>query len=175
MKIANNDNKNKINNISPIDESNILNVNTLDNYDELYQIGLQSIKDRKVAALIMAGGQGSRFGMPIDKSKGLYEIGPFSGHTFLQRLSLQIFRLWEISGGEYPPLLLILTNDDNNDSTCKYFKDNNYFGLNNKVMQDSNVLFFKQNNMPALDHNYNILLKNKYDVNLAPDGNGSIY
>jgi len=64
----------KIKKMAPLNEDLLVNVNSLPsnlNLEDLYDRGMNLIGKRKVAALIMAGGQESRFGLPVEKSKGL--------------------------------------------------------------------------------------------------------
>jgi len=64
----------KIKKMSPLNENLLININNLPkefNFEDLYDRGMSLIGKRKVAALIMAGGQESRFGLPVEKSKGL--------------------------------------------------------------------------------------------------------
>ena len=63
-----------------------------------------------------------------------------------------------------------MTSDTNNDETVNYFKQNKFFGL-----RETNVRFFKQNSLPAIDDKGKIILKSSKEVFLAPNGNGGIY
>jgi len=48
-----------------------------------------------------------------------------------------------------------LTNSLNHENTENYFKENKYFGMNENIPEGwtSNVFFFKQNHMPAMNAN----------------------
>jgi len=64
----------KLKKMSPLNEDLLINTGNLPknmSLEDMYDSGMNLIGTRKVAALIMAGGQESRFGLPVEKSKGL--------------------------------------------------------------------------------------------------------
>ncbi len=101
---------------------------------------------RHAAAVILAGGQGSRLKTP--GPKGLFLLG---GKTLFQHLIEKL-----------PPSMpvAIMTSPLNHEETVRYFQQHNHF--------HRNVSFFTQDTIPLLDERYN-------EVGLGPDGNGGVY
>lgn len=54
--------------------------------------------------------------------------------------------------------------------TESFFKENNYFGL-----QEKDVIFFEQGVLPAFTNDGKIILEDKDKISVAPDGNGGVY
>lgn len=125
--------------------------------------GERLLRAGKVAALTVAGGQGTRLG--YDGPKGTYKIMPVTGKTFFQYFAESIKRISEKYGHELK--WYIMTSQMNNAQTVGFFKENNYFGL-----KESSVFFFIQGTMPAIDYSGKILLGTKSSLALSPDGHG---
>lgn len=66
--------------------------------------------------------------------------------------------------------LLIMTSGNNHEETVSFFQEHAFFGA-----QREQIIFFKQSSLPAIDVNGKILMKSKYEVNLAPNGNGALF
>lgn len=64
----------------------------------------------------------------------------------------------------------IMTSGPTRGPTEKFFKENNYFGL-----ESENVVFFEQGVLPCISNEGKIILESKSRVAVAPDGNGGIY
>ena len=143
-------------------------LNPKDNYlEKLYARakakGETLLKEGKVAALTVAGGQGTRLG--FDAPKGTYPITPVKSKSLFQYFAESLLR----AGVKYDHEITwyIMTSQLNNEATQKFFEKNNYFGL-----EPENVIFFVQGTMPAIDYNGKLLLANKDSLALAPDGHG---
>lgn len=121
------------------------------------------LKEGKVAALTVAGGQGTRLG--FDAPKGTYPITPIKNKSLFQYFAESLLR----AGVKYDHKITwyIMTSQLNNESTQKFFEKNNYFGLD-----PENVIFFVQGTMPAIDYDGKLLLADKDSLALAPDGHG---
>jgi len=132
-----------------------------------YEKGLEAIGCGEVAALVLAGGQGTRLGFA--GPKGMYDIGLPSGLTLFQLLAERLKRLKEISNCESLPFY-IMTSPINHEETTAYFKENDYFGL-----PENDVLFFQQGMLPCMTNDGKIILESAGQVAMAPDGNGGIY
>lgn len=135
-----------------------------ENSEEWKKIGMDAIKKGHVAALVLAGGQGTRLG--YNGPKGCFNIGLPSKKTLFQLLSERILKLQSDTEGELS--LYVMTSPLNHDETVSFFEKHNYFGIV--------VKFFPQGMLPCLnDEDGKIILEGKEKVSMAPDGNGGIY
>lgn len=126
-------------------------------------IGVEAIKTGKVAAVLLAGGMGTRLG--VDGPKGAYDIGVTKPLYIFEQ---QMKNLAEVNAkcGVFVPLY-IMTSDKNHDQTTSFWKAHDYFGY-----PESEVKFFKQDMAPAVDFNGKIFLETKDTPALSPNGNG---
>jgi UDP-N-acetylglucosamine/UDP-N-acetylgalactosamine diphosphorylase len=136
--------------------TNISRVTNDSQRSEWETVGLQQIRLGKVAAVLLAGGQGTRLGS--SKPKGLTDFGFPSHKTLFQIQAERIRNLISRSGGSSLPWY-IMTSEYTDKETEDFFKDHSHFGLNPK-----DILYFQQPNLPALDENGKILLSNPYQV-----------
>ena len=132
-------------------------------FSEAEQKGIEHIKAGKVAAFIVAGGQGSRLG--FNGPKGKFPAGPVSGKSLFHFHGEKIYA----ASKKYSTVIpyLIMTSTDNYDETIAFFEEENYFGLNK-----NDVYFFKQNMIPSLDDSGNLVLSGKNRLFRNPDGHG---
>lgn len=130
---------------------------------EYEKIGVEAIKQGKVAAVLLAGGMGTRLG--VDGPKGAYDIGVTKPLYIFEQ---QMKNLQEVNKkcGVFVPLY-IMTSDKNHEQTTSFWKAHNYFGY-----PESEVKFFKQDMAPAVDFNGKIFLETKDTPALSPNGNG---
>lgn len=107
--------------------------------------GLEQIRLGRVAALLMAGGQGTRLGS--DQPKGMYNVGLQSAKTLFQLQAERLLRLRELAGGPAVPPIpwLIMTSEATDASTEAFFNQHNFFGL-----ERSSVRFFEQGLYPSI-------------------------
>ena len=131
--------------------------------EEYDKIGLEAIKAGKVAALLLAGGQGTRLGS--DKPKGMYNIGITKDVYIFERLVRNLLDVVEKAGVWIP--LFIMTSEKNNYDTINFFEKMNYFGYNKEYVD-----FFVQEMAPSCDYNGKIYLEEKGKVSTSPNGNG---
>ncbi|WP_298868254.1 UDPGP type 1 family protein [uncultured Gimesia sp.] len=128
------------------------------------QAGNQLLAEGKVGAILVAGGQGSRLG--FQHPKGMYPAGPVKQTSLFQMLVEQLIARSRIAGN--PICYFIMTSDATHDETIAYFKQHQNFGL-----QTNQLYFFKQGTMPAVDaHSGQILLEEKHQIAVSPDGHG---
>jgi UDP-N-acetylglucosamine/UDP-N-acetylgalactosamine diphosphorylase len=126
------------------------------------QLGSEALGAGKVAALCVAGGQGTRLG--YDAPKGTYPIGPISGASLFQLHAERILALERRHGGRIP--LLVMTSPANHEATAAFFAEHANFGLDT-------VRLFVQGTMPAVDRETGkLLLAGKDRLALSPDGHG---
>ena len=130
---------------------------------EFEKIGVEAIKAGKVAAVLLAGGMGTRLG--VDGPKGAYDIGVTKPLYIFEQ---QMKNLAEVNAkcGVFVPLY-IMTSDKNHDQTTSFWKEHGYFGY-----PETEVKFFKQDMAPAVDYNGKIFLETKDTPALSPNGNG---
>lgn len=127
------------------------------------EIGIKAIKEGKVAALLLAGGMGTRLGS--DKPKGMYNIGITKDVYIFEMLISNLMDVVQKTGAWIP--LYIMTSEKNDKDTREFFEEKNYFGYN-----PEHVDFFIQEMAPAASYDGKILLENKGRVATSPNGNG---
>ncbi|NOZ62645.1 MAG: UDPGP type 1 family protein [Calditrichaeota bacterium] len=127
------------------------------------QVGKQRIAAGKVAALLVAGGQGTRLG--FHGPKGMYPICPMSQKTFFQLHAEKILSLRNKFGVSIP--WYIMTSETNHRQTVDFFQRHNFFDL-----AKSDVIFFTQGMLPAMDENGKFFLDAKNHIFTNPNGHG---
>jgi UDP-N-acetylglucosamine/UDP-N-acetylgalactosamine diphosphorylase len=132
-------------------------------YLDADQRGHELLKQGKVAAFLVAGGQGTRLG--YDGPKGEFPVTPVKHKPLFQVFAEQLLAHGRDSGRAIP--WYIMTSDVNDGPTRDFFKKNNHFGLDPK-----NVTFFEQGMMPAFGMDGKMLLAAKDSLALSPDGHG---
>mmetsp|Transcript_6800 Transcript_6800/g.15054 ORF Transcript_6800/g.15054 Transcript_6800/m.15054 type:complete len:483 (+) Transcript_6800:152-1600(+) len=133
---------------------------------EAKTLGMKAVANGEVAALLLAGGQGTRLG--YDGPKGMYDIGLPSKRTLFQFMAERIKKLGLLSGkGEKAVPFYIMTSPLNHKATTEYFASQNNFGID--------VKFFPQGTLPALTPEGKMILETPTSLAVAPDGNGGIY
>ena len=130
---------------------------------EYEKIGVEAIKAGKVAAVLLAGGMGTRLG--VDGPKGAYNIGVTKPLYIFEQQMKNLSEVNEKCGVFVP--LYIMTSDKNHAQTVSFWKEHNYFGY-----PEADVKFFKQDMAPAVDYNGKIFLETKDTPALSPNGNG---
>ena len=130
---------------------------------EFEEIGVQAIKDGKVAAVLLAGGMGTRLG--VDGPKGAYDIGITKPLYIFEQQMRNLQEVTAKCGVTVP--LYIMTSDKNHEQTTSFWKANGYFGY-----EEKDVKFFKQDMAPAVDYDGTIILETKDTPALSPNGNG---
>ena len=137
-----------------------------------WKLGLQSISSGKVAACILAGGQGTRMGLGIDESKGMLDIGLPSRKSIFQLFVERLRRLKILAGNENCFLpLLVMTSPLNDARVRRFFEEHAYFGY-----KEDDVYFFAQGTLPALAYpELKLILENRCTLSESPDGNGGVY
>ena len=138
-----------------------------DQYKYYEAIGKKAIKEGKLAAVTMAGGQGTRLGH--NGPKGTYDIGLDSHKSLFELLSDNL----KEEGKKYGVVIpwFIMTSRENNQETVEFFEKHKCFGY----QKDKNLFFFKQGELPMMDTEGKILIGEDGLVKLAADGHGGIY
>ncbi|MFO0983915.1 MAG: UDPGP type 1 family protein [Planctomycetota bacterium] len=117
----------------------------------------------KVAAFVVAGGQGSRLG--FEGPKGTFPVGPVSNRTLFQVHAEKVLALSRRHRSRIP--LLILTSAVNHDVTIAFFEQHHHFGLDAR-----DVHYFSQEMLPAVDQRGRMILAEKDSLFLSPNGHG---
>lgn len=128
------------------------------------EAGEAALRRGEVAALVVAGGQGSRLG--FDKPKGLFPVGPLSGASLFAFHAGQVLALSRRYGKPVP--LLVMTSHATHADTVAFFAHHRDFGL-----APGQVRFFQQGTMPAVDlQTGKLLLDAPGRLALSPNGHG---
>ena len=127
------------------------------------KLGLEAIKKGEVAAVLLAGGMGTRLG--FDLPKGCFDVGQ-TRHLYI--FECLINNLLDVvkQAGVYVPLY-IMTSEKNDEATKNFFEQNNYFGYDKSF-----VKFFIQDMACAVDYDRKLLLEEKGRLATSPNGNG---
>ena len=134
-------------------------------YNYWKEIGEMLLGKGKVAAFLVAGGQGSRLG--FDGPKGMFDIGLPSHKSLFQ---LQAERLQNLSAQVGHPIpWCIMTSPLNHEATVNFFTEHNFFG-----MDRDNIRFFEQGTICALTADGKAVLDGDR-LALVPDGNGGCF
>lgn len=127
-------------------------------------LGQKMLRDGRVAAFVVAGGQGSRLG--YEGPKGCYPAGAVTGKPLFQVFADALLGAQDRYGRVVP--WYIMTSPLNHQQTVDFFEQHRYFGLDK-----ANVFFFPQGVMPSLDiKSGKVLLAHKHEVATNPDGHG---
>jgi UDP-N-acetylglucosamine/UDP-N-acetylgalactosamine diphosphorylase len=132
-------------------------------YDKAIKLGKELISAGKVAALVVAGGQGTRLG--FDGPKGNFPISPVEKKTLFQIFAENITAVSEKYQTNCP--WYIMTSPLNYAETQEIFRVNNYYGL-----RESDVFIFQQGTFPNFGFDGKILLADKAGIACSPDGHG---
>ncbi len=150
--------------ISPLAGLRVSDIEAKKDYYE--KIGVEAIKAGKVAAVLLAGGMGTRLG--VDGPKGAYDIGITKPLYIFEQQMNNLKEVNEKCGVRVP--LYIMTSDKNHEQTLSFWKEHNYFGY-----EDGEIKFFKQDMAPAVDFEGKVLLERVDTPALSPNGNGGWY
>jgi UDP-N-acetylglucosamine/UDP-N-acetylgalactosamine diphosphorylase len=125
--------------------------------------GENLLRQGKVAALVVAGGQGSRLG--IEAPKGVVQVSPVTGKSLFQIHAEKIRALaWKYSCA-LP--LFVMTSRENDQATRAFFAEHAFFGLEPKE-----VFFFVQGMLPSVTPEGRLILSRDGGLFLNPDGHG---
>ena len=150
--------------ITPIDCMTLSEIES--NKDKYLKRGIEAIQKNQVAAVLLAGGMGTRLGS--DGPKGIYSIGETRELTIFQCL---IHNLMEVvAQAENYIHLFVMTSDKNHEVTVQYFEEHDFLGYPKDFIH-----FFKQEMAPATDYEGKIFLEEKNKLATSPNGNGGWY
>ncbi len=132
-------------------------------YAKAKKLGENILSEGKVAAFVVAGGQGTRLG--FDGPKGDFPVSPIKNKTLFQIFGEMILAASKKYGATLP--WYVMTSPLNNAATVESFEKNAYFGL-----KKEDVFIFQQGTLPNFDFDGNILLSGKDTIATSPDGHG---
>lgn len=127
------------------------------------ELGKQLLSAGKVAAFVVAGGQGTRLG--YEGPKGCFESTAVTRKSLFQVFAEQILAAGKRFRATIP--WYVMTSPINDVATRVFFRQHNYFGMNPK-----DVFFLVQGTMPAIGFDGKVLLESKASLALSPNGHG---
>ena len=133
------------------------------NKESFTATGIQAIKEGKIAAVLLAGGMGTRLGS--DDPKGMYNIGETKDLYIFECLVNNLMDV--VKQTDTWIHFFIMTSDKNNEATVKFLTEHNFFGYKAEYIH-----FFKQEMAAATDYNGKIYLEEKGKLSTSPNGNG---
>lgn len=134
-----------------------------DRYARARQVGEEAIRAGRVAAFMVAGGQGTRLG--FEGPKGAFRISPIRNAPLFQLFAESLLGIERRYGRQ--PRWYLMTSPANHAETTEFFAQHGFFGLT-----PDDVMFFKQGQMPAFLPDGRIALAERHRIALAPDGHG---
>ncbi len=127
------------------------------------RVGEEVLRAGKVAAFVVAGGQGTRLG--YEGPKGCLECTPVAKKPLFQLHAEKILAASRRYGVTIP--WYVMTSPANDVVTRAFFRRNRFFALG-----EGNVFFLVQGTMPALDLEGKVLLAAPGELSLSPNGHG---
>lgn len=135
----------------------------VENKESFTETGLEAIRAGKVAAVLLAGGMGTRLGS--DDPKGMYNVGITRELYIFECLVNNMMDVVKQAGCWIH--WFIMTSDKNNEATIQFLTEKNFFGYNSEYIH-----FFKQDMAAATDYEGKIYLEEKGKLSTSPNGNG---
>ena len=132
-------------------------------YEEAYERGEDLLRQGKVAAFTVAGGQGTRLGW--DGPKGTFPATPVNGKPLFQVFAEYIQKVQKNYDTTVP--WYVMTSPINDEATREFFEAHDFFGLDK-----ANVTFFSQGTMTSIGRGGKVLLAEKGKLAENPDGHG---
>jgi UDP-N-acetylglucosamine/UDP-N-acetylgalactosamine diphosphorylase len=131
---------------------------------EARSVGERALRGGEVAALVVAGGQGSRLG--FEHPKGMFPVGPVSKKSLFQLHAEKVLARGQKYGVRIP--FLVMTSHATHAETEAFFAEHDNFGIHG-----DDLYFFRQGTMPALDlATGKLLLEGPGRLFASPNGHG---
>lgn len=128
--------------------------------------GLRALGEGKAAAVLLAGGQGTRLGS--DAPKGTFDMGLTRP---LSIFGLQMENIRAVAKSAQREFhLFVMTSAKTDEATRRFFDENGYFGYDGEKIH-----FYVQDLAPACSFDGKIYLDQPYRLSLTPNGNGGWY
>jgi len=130
---------------------------------EAIRLGESLIRGDQIAVLIVAGGQGTRLGVP--GPKGFFPLSPVKKKPLFQLFAESIHALSTRYRARIP--LLVMTSQENREETEVFFQSHGFFGLGK-----DQIHFFSQAMLPTLTPGGKLILGDETSLLANPDGHG---
>lgn len=131
--------------------------------NEFEAVGKKAVSEGKVAALLLAGGMGTRLG--LDCPKGELNVGE-TRPLYLFECLVDNLKAVAASCGTAIPFY-IMTSEKNDADTRTFFEEHDFFGY-----PKDHVHFFVQQMAAAVDYDGKLLLEAPGRLATSPNGNG---
>jgi len=126
--------------------------------------GEKLLREGKVCAFVVAGGQATRMGYP--GPKGTVPVGPVTGKSLFQLHAEKILATSRRYGGRIP--WYIMTSETNDEPTKRFLREHDHFGL-----AADDVRCVVQDMLPAVDFSGKIIMERKHHIFMSPTGHGA--
>ncbi len=134
-----------------------------DQYSMARQRGQTLLREGKIAAFVVAGGQGTRLGW--SGPKGTFPATPVK-HKSLFQCFVEHLKALEARFHTTIPFY-VMTSSVNHHATVEFFKQNQFFS-----MPENHIMFFSQDMLPAVGLDGKVLLESPESMALSPNGHG---
>lgn len=131
--------------------------------EEFREQGLSSLRSGACAAVLLAGGMGTRLG--CSGPKGVVDIGLTHPVYIFQRLFESIAENAQAAGRPFH--FFIMTSEKNDEETRGFLRKHRFFGY-----PEEYVHFFRQEMAPAVGEDGHVLLEAPGRIATSPNGNG---
>jgi UDP-N-acetylglucosamine/UDP-N-acetylgalactosamine diphosphorylase len=131
--------------------------------DRYRAIGVDMLRRGRIAAFVVAGGQGTRLGWR--GPKGTFPATPVTGKPLFRVFAEQILAAERRYGITVP--WYVMTSEANHEETERFFVDNRWF---NRPPQST--MLFSQGMVPSVCKAGKVLLEQPWQPALNPDGHG---
>jgi UDP-N-acetylglucosamine/UDP-N-acetylgalactosamine diphosphorylase len=129
------------------------------------EAGRRELRAGRVAAITLAGGQGTRLG--FSGPKGTYPIEADTGRSFFHILGEAVREESRRAGRAIA--WYVMTSDATHEETQSFFDRHEHFGLD--VGQ---VRLFRQGSLPSLGLGGRLMLADEHRLAMSPDGHGGL-
>jgi UDP-N-acetylglucosamine/UDP-N-acetylgalactosamine diphosphorylase len=150
--------------ITPLEAMTLTEIE--ENCEYYRRLGGEAIRQGKVAAVLLAGGMGTRLGS--DGPKGMYNIGLTRELSIFQCLIHNLMDVVNETGAWVH--LFIMTSDKNHEVTVNFLKEKDYYGYDRE-----HIHFFKQKMAVSTDFEGKVYMEGKGKISTSPNGNGGWY
>jgi UDP-N-acetylglucosamine/UDP-N-acetylgalactosamine diphosphorylase len=128
--------------------------------------GAELLVAGRVAALVVAGGQGTRLG--FEGPKGCFPLGPVTGRSLFEQQAQKLRALRRRYGRPLP--WYVMTSDATDAATRAFLGRHAQFGL-----PEGDVFVFRQGMVPSFDLSGKLILAEPDRIFESPNGHGGVW